>query len=49
MPAMPRMNKKAREIAWNILGKPDAFKDKPSEKIRRAKQVIDYQDTFRER
>jgi len=49
MPSAPRMNDKARDIAWEILGKPNAFKDKPSPKMRRAKEIIDYQDTIRER
>ena len=49
MPSMPRLNNKTRDIAWKILGKPDAFRDDPSPRIRRAKQVIDYMDTVRER
>lgn len=49
MPTMPRLTSKATKIAWSILGKPDAFRDDPSPRIRRAKQVIDYLDTVRER
>lgn len=29
MPVMPRWNKKARKIAWNILGKPNNMKPNP--------------------
>lgn len=49
MPTMPRMTSKARDIAWKILGKPDAFRDDPSPRIKKAKQIIDYLDTVRER
>lgn len=44
MPVMPRMNKKARKIFFEIMGKPQVFKKQTPEEKRRAKIIL-YKDT----
>ena len=46
MPAMPRMSKKLEKIAFKILGKPDNYEDKETERQKEIKKKLDYQDTY---
>ena len=49
MPAMPRANKRAQKIAWNITGKPANFEDKKSAVMKKVDKELTYQETSRVR
>lgn len=44
MPVMPRMNKKVRDIAYSILGKPQND-PRPNKRMRRIDRIIISQNT----
>lgn len=49
MPVMPRMNKKAKKIAYLILGKPANLRFKPNKKQIAIDKRLQWEDTWRAR
>lgn len=47
MPVMPRMNKKVRRIAFDILGVPAPLQTRPSKKKKRVNKRLTFEDTVR--
>jgi hypothetical protein len=49
MPGMPRYNKKAKRIAFNIIGVPQVFNRKKTEKEKYIDERIWFEETSRSR
>ena len=49
MPAAPRMNKKANQICWNLIGKPAPFRFKPTKREQWIDRRLLFEETTRAR
>ena len=49
MPTAPRQDKKAKKIAFKILGVPANFKDQESEQKKKLKRRLVFEETIRVR
>lgn len=49
MPAAPRMNKKATEVAWSLIGKPANMRYKPNKKEKAIDHRLLFEETTRVR